>query len=119
VAYYPFSNDTLVIASDLDLTENETDLLDGYKSRHWAIGAEYKLPFETVSIALRGGGYLNTASSASNAFVLTGGIGLRVWLLSLEVAGGASPSKSEIKADGDEFPDRVTLSAVLAIRGTF
>jgi len=118
-AYYPFSNDTLVIATDLDLTENETDLLDGFKSRHWAIGAEYKLPFEVVSVALRGGGYMNTVSSANNAFVLTGGLGFRVWLLSLEVAGGASPTKTEIEADGDDYPNRVNFSAVLAIRGTF
>lgn len=118
-AYYPFSNDTLVIAMDLDLTENETDLLDGFKSRHWAIGAEYKVPIKVVSIALRGGGYMNTVSSANNAFVLTGGLGLRVWLLSLELAGGASPTKAEIKADGDTYPNRVNFSAVLAIRGTF
>jgi hypothetical protein len=28
-AFFPFSNDTLVIATDLDLTENESDLLGG------------------------------------------------------------------------------------------
>ncbi len=118
-AYYPFSNDMLVIASDLDLTGNKTDLLDSYESRLWSIGAEFKVPIKVVSLALRGGGYLNTASGADHSFVLTGGLGLRVWLLTLDLAGGASPSSSEIKADGKKYPNRVNLSAVLAIRGNF
>lgn len=118
-AYYPFSNDILVIATDFDFTENESDLLDSYKSRLWSFGAEFNVPIPVVSIALRAGGYMNTASGADHSFVFTGGLGLRVWLLSLELAGGAAPSSSEIKADGKKYPNRVNGSAVLAIRGNF
>ena len=119
IAVYPLMSDTLVIASDLDLTKNESDLLDGYASRLWSVGAEWKLPIPVVTLALRGGGYLNTASGADHSFVLTGGLGLRVWLISLDVAGGASPKTIQVDSDGDDFPSRVNLSAVLAISGTF
>ncbi|MBC8340693.1 MAG: conjugal transfer protein TraF [Proteobacteria bacterium] len=118
-AFFPFSNDTLVIATDLDLTENKSDLLSGYKSRLWSLGAEYKIPIPVVSIALRAGGYMNAASGADHAFVLTGGLGLKVWLLTLDLAGGLSPAQAEIKANGDKYPSRVNLSAVLGIRGNF
>jgi hypothetical protein len=120
-AYFPFSNDTFVIATDLDLTENESDLLSGYKSRLWSLGAEYKIPIpiQVVSIALRAGGYMNAASGADHSFVLTGGLGLKVWLLSLDLAGGASPARADIKANGDTYPSRVNFSAVLGIRGNF
>ena len=118
-AFFPFSNDTLVIATDLDLTANESDLLEGYKSRLWSLGAELKIPIPVVSIALRAGGYMNAASGADHAFVLTGGLGLKVWLLTLDLAGGASPAQADIKANGDKYPSRVNLSAVLGIRGNF
>ena len=118
-AFFPFSNDILVIATDLDLTANESDLLEGYKSRLWSLGAELKIPIKVVSIALRAGGYMNAASGADHAFVLTGGLGLKVWLLTLDLAGGASPAQAEIKANGDKYPSRGNLSAVLGIRGNF
>jgi hypothetical protein len=118
-AFFPFSNDILVIATDLDLTANESDLLEGYKSRLWSLGAELKIPIPVVSIALRAGGYMNAASGADHAFVLTGGLGLKVWLLTLDLAGGASPAQADIKANGDKYPSRVNLSAVLGIRGNF
>ncbi|MEO1915690.1 MAG: conjugal transfer protein TraF [Myxococcales bacterium] len=118
-AFFPFSNDMLVIATDLDLTENESDLLSGYKSRLWSLGAEYKIPIKVVSIALRAGGYMNAASGADHAFVLTGGLGLKVWLLTLDLAGGASPAQADIKANGDKYPTRLNFSAVLGIRGNF
>jgi hypothetical protein len=113
-AFFPFSNDTLVIATDLDLTENESDLLGGYKSRLWSLGAEYKIP-----IPLRAGGYMNAASGADHAFVLTGGLGLKVWWLTLDLAGGGSPEQVTIKSNGDKWPSRLNFSAVLGIRGNF
>jgi hypothetical protein len=118
IAIYPFKNRSLVIASDLDLTENESDLLDGFKSRLWSFGAEYTLPIPVVKLALRGGGYTNTASGAGGAFTFTGGLGLRVWLLSLDLAGGASPKGIDV-GGGDELPSRLNFSAALALKGNF
>ncbi|MCP5045487.1 MAG: conjugal transfer protein TraF [bacterium] len=119
VAVFPFASDMLVIASDLDLTKNESELLDGFDSRIWSLGAEFKLPIPVVSLALRGGGYMNAASGADHSFVLTGGLGLKVWLIHFDIAGGASPNTVEVKDGGDDFPSRVNFSAQLGIRGNF
>lgn len=119
IAVYPFEDRSLVIASDLDLTENESDLLKGFKSRLWTFGAEYTLPIPVVTMALRGGGYLNTVDDADQSFVFTGGLGLRAWLFSLDLAGAASPNTIEISEDGDEIPSRINFSAILALRGNF
>ncbi len=105
--------------SDLDLTKNESELLDGFDSRIWSLGAEFKLPIPVVSLALRGGGYMNAASGADHSFVLTGGLGLKVWLIHFDIAGGASPNTVEVKDGGDDFPSRVNFSAQLGIRGNF
>jgi len=118
-AFFPFSNDMLVIATDLDLTENKSDLLGSYKSRLWSLGAEFKVPVKVVSLALRAGGYMNAARGQSHAFVLTGGLGLKVWLFTLDLAGGASPTGTPVQADGDKYPSRVNLSAMLGVRGNF
>ncbi|MCH7598939.1 MAG: hypothetical protein IH973_04210 [Myxococcales bacterium] len=48
----------------------------------------------------------------------TGGFGLRVWVLSLDLAAGYSPNKVDVR-DGDTFASRVNASAVLAVRGKF
>ncbi len=115
-AIYPFSNDFLVIATDLDLTSNKSDLIDGFNSRLWSFGAEVKVPLWVLTMAFRGGGYMNTASGANQAFAFTAGLGLRVWLLSLDIAGGMSASSADVKG-GDTFPSRANGSIVLALRG--
>ena len=61
---------------------------------------------------------MNTISGASQAFAFTGGFGLRVWVLSLDLAAGYSPNTVDVK-DNDTFPSRANLSAVLAVRGEF
>ncbi len=118
IAVFPFKDRSLVIASDLDLTENKSDLLAGFKSRLWSFGAEYTLPIPVVKLALRGGGYTNTASGSDSSFVFTGGLGLKVWLLSLDLAGGASSKGIDI-GGGDKLPSRMNVSAVLALKGNF
>jgi len=117
-AVYPFSNDFLVIAMDLDLTSNKSDLIDGFNSRLWSFGAEVKVPLWVLTMAFRGGGYMNTASGANQAFAFTAGVGLKVWVLSLDVAGGMSAKSSDVKG-GDSFPSRANGSIVLALRGDF
>ena len=81
-----------------------------------AKGVHPELPFVVFDV---GGGYINTASGADHSFVLTGGLGLKVWLFTLDLAGGASPSSAEVKAEGDKFPSRVNLSMTLGLRGNF
>ena len=117
-AFYPFSNDFLVLATDIDFTTNKSDLIDGFDSRLWSFGGEVNVPLWAMVLAFRGGGYMNTASDASQAFAFTGGFGLRVWVLSLDLAAGYSPNKVDVR-DGDTFASRVNASAVLADRGKF
>lgn len=118
LALYPFSNDYFVIATDFDLTTNKSDLIDGFDSQLFSFGAEVKVPLWVLTMAFRGGGYMNTASGANQAFAFTAGVGLKVWVLSLDVAGGMSAKSSDVKG-GDSFPSRVNGSIVLALRGDF
>ena len=100
------------------MTSNKSDLIDGFDSRLFSFGAEVKVPLWVLSMAFRGGGYMNTASGANQAFAFTAGVGLKVWVLSLDVAGGMSAKSSDVKG-GDSFPSRVNGSIVLALRGDF
>jgi hypothetical protein len=118
-AFRPFSNDFLIVATDIDLTINKSAVLNSFRSRLWSFGAEVNLPLGITSLAIRGGGYMNTADGASKAFAITAGLGLRVWLLSLDLAGGYSPKSVTITDGGDRFPSRANGSAVLAVRGDF
>jgi len=70
VALRPFKS--LILAADTDLTTNESEILDGYKSRQVGVGAEWT-PFGFL--ALRGGGYKNIESDETG-WVYTAGFGL-------------------------------------------
>ncbi|MCG8588291.1 MAG: conjugal transfer protein TraF [Proteobacteria bacterium] len=107
-----------VIAADVDLTENETDNLDGFESRLISAGTEFKLPMGPVSLALRAGLYSNIADSADGAVALTGGLGLRVWDIEFDLAGGASPDTTDID-DSDDFPTRANVSVNFRYTKTF
>lgn len=109
-----------VIAFDADLTENESDLLDGFESRLVSLGTEYKIPLGKVGIALRAGTYLNTASEDIDTIALTAGLGVRVFDFNLDVAGGASPKTERVEAaDDSEIPSRANLSVMLSYRREF
>lgn len=111
---------TWVIAFDADLTENESELLDGFSSRLVSLGTELRIPIWKLGLALRAGAYLNTEADESNAIALTGGLGLRLFDVNLDVAVGASPRTERIEAVNDEeLPVRVNASAMLSFRRTF
>lgn len=118
IAVFPFKSKWLVIASDLDLTKNESDLLEGFESRTWAIGVETIFQLSAVRLALRGGGYLNTVSDADQSFVFTAGAGIKVWMFSLDLAGGMTTHMIDV-GGGDKLPSRFNGSAILAVRGNF
>jgi hypothetical protein len=108
------------IAFDADLTENDSEVLDGFESRIVSLGTELKLPVWKLGLALRGGAYLNTAAEDPEAIALTGGIGLRFFDFNLDVAVGASPQTQEVEAANDEeLPTRANVSAMLSFRREF
>jgi hypothetical protein len=87
-----------VVAFDADLTENESELLDGFESRIVSLGSEWKIPIGKLGLALRGGAYLNAASDDLDAVTLTAGLGLRIYDFNLDLAVGASPKTEKVEA---------------------
>lgn len=109
-----------VLALDVDLTKNESELLDGYESRIVSLGTELELPLGPVGLALRGGAYLNTASDSADEIALTAGLGARAFGFNLDVAVGASPKTQAVEAaDDTKMPTRVNASATLSYKVEF
>lgn len=109
-----------VIAFDADLTENDSDLLDGFESRLVSLGSEYKLRFGKLGLALRGGAYLNTVSEDLDTVALTAGLGMRFGHFNFDLAAGASPKTQRVEAANDtQIPSRVNMSLMLSYRKSF
>ncbi len=109
-----------VVALDADLTPNESELLDGYESQIVSLGTEFGLPLGPVDLALRAGAYLNAAGEALDAVALTGGLGIDVFGVTLDLAVGASPRTEEVEAADDrEIPTRFNASVMLSYRTEF
>lgn len=111
-----------VVAFDADLTENESEILDGFASRIISLGTEWKIPVWKLGLALRGGAYLNTASEAQDldAVVLTAGLGLRIFDFNLDLAAGATPKTEKVAAaDNQKIPSRANASMMISFRRNF
>ncbi|MFH1024026.1 MAG: conjugal transfer protein TraF [Planctomycetota bacterium] len=102
------------VAADMDVTENESDVLSGFKSRFLSLGTEVRLHLWKLGIDLRAGLYDNIASS-EDGMCYTGGIGLKLWKLQLDFAGGISADKTAIEsgAGATEIPERMNLTGTL------
>jgi hypothetical protein len=90
----------LLVACDLDITENET-MTPGYDDRRLALGVEKKVLAQTA--ALRGGIYKNIAESDADP-VITAGLGVGAKELKLDLAVGAN-------LDFDELAFSLAVSA--------
>lgn len=109
-----------VVAFDADLTEDESELVDGFASRLVSLGTEWKIPLGKVGLALRGGAYLNTAADDLDAVTLTAGLGLRVFDFNLDLAIGASPKTEKVEAADDQrIPAQSNASLTFAFRRSF
>jgi hypothetical protein len=104
-AWIPFK--TLTLEADLDLTENETTLAD-YSTRNLAIGLEWDA-FRVL--ALRLGAHKNL-SEDDIGWVYSGGVGLNLWLMRLDVAGAFSADKEQF--DNEDIPKETRVSAQLS-----
>lgn len=109
-----------VVAFDADLTENRSELIDGFESRIVSLGTEWKVPVGPFGFALRGGAFLNTAADDLDAVALTAGLGLRLLDFNLDLAVGASPATERLEAADDrKIPSRANASLTLAFRRRF
>ncbi len=103
----------LVMAADVDITENETDALDGLKSQLLSVGTEYRLGLGESQLALRAGAYTNLAGELRESMTVTAGIGFRIWRLQIDLAAAASPYFQEINVGGKKLPSRLNLSGAI------
>ncbi|MCX7990605.1 MAG: conjugal transfer protein TraF [Proteobacteria bacterium] len=100
--------ETLTIAADIDLTENET-MNPGYKSRNIGGGIEWDI---LKFLALRAGIYKNLAESDID-MVYTAGLGLNLWLMRLDVSAAISSNRG--RYDDKSFPEEARIQANLSI----
>lgn len=91
----------ITVAADIDVTENKT-LVDNFKSRQLALGAEFNLGHSlTFNFPLRAGIMKNIAESDSD-MAYTAGFGLHFVHMAFDFAGMISSSTTEI--DKKEYP---------------
>jgi len=95
VAWKPYKNVTF--SADYDLSKNKT-LTPGFEDQTVAAGVELTLPREIMSF--RGGLYKNTADSDANV-VYTAGVGFRIFVLRVDVAGAYDFDEREYQASVD------------------
>lgn len=106
-AYLPWN--WLTLALDFDLTQNPT-LLKDYHSQNVALGVEAWI-FRII--ALRGGLYKNMAEDDIDS-VYTGGLGLRIWHLHLDLAGAMSSETAKVGTDDMEIAKEYAFSGTLS-----
>jgi len=114
VGLMPYS--WLTLAADMDLTTNESEILDGYKSRQVGAGAELKIWFLT----LRGGGY-NNIESDETGLVYTAGLGIRIWKFAGEGSVAMAAEEQEIGSGEDvvKVRDRYSFVGVFKFSTAF
>jgi hypothetical protein len=88
--------ETMTISIDGDITSNKT-LIPGQKSRVIGLGLEQTLLAETISI--RAGASKNTEDAASKVMP-TAGLGLKLWILRMDLGGGYDFRERQAMASG-------------------
>ena len=105
-AWFPFKR--LMLASDFELLETGT-LVNGYDLQRLSFGTELDLSL----VALRLGTYRNIAES-DYGWVLTGGLGLNLWALSVDL-GAAISIDDTVNYDGTDYPRTARLYAAISL----
>jgi len=103
----------LVLAADVDITENESEAIEGINSRLLSVGTEYRLGLGEGQLALRAGAFTNLAQNTNETFTLTAGLGFRIWRFEVDLAVAAAPDFQEVNAGGTKFPSRLNVSGSL------
>jgi len=106
-AYKPISFVTL--ATDVDLTQNETTVGSDFKSQNFGAGMELRL-FKILQV--RGGAYKNLAQN-DIGLVYTAGMGLNLWLINLDL--GVSMASENNKIDDQDVPKEARAEFALSM----
>jgi hypothetical protein len=109
------------VALDIDLTKNDTPYVPGFESRLLSMGTEVRMAYKRVSLALRGGTFLNIGDDQNNSPTLTGGFGLRLWNFTADFAGSIATDWDRFESIGtdDRIPTRASFVAQLGYRVEF
>ncbi|MEE9280742.1 MAG: conjugal transfer protein TraF [Myxococcota bacterium] len=102
-----------VVAADIDLTENESEAIDGFESRMLSLGTEFNIPFWVGNLALRAGAYTNLADEGDDGLTVTAGVGLRLSHFQFDIAAGAATTREELEAGGRDIPSRMHISGAI------
>lgn len=96
----------LTLAADVDLVRNESEALPGYKSQF--LGGGLELGFAD-SLFLRCGASKNLAEAEEDV-LLHAGLGFRLWMVQLDIAGSLTPDFTEISTSSgggsNDVPER-------------
>lgn len=97
----------LRLAMDYDVTVNKSLVLNGYESQWFGMGAELDLWL----LKVRAGMQQNLASENAGP-VMTGGVGLKLIWLQVDLAAALATDTAKIEAGsgGEEIPERLALS---------
>ncbi|MDT8422899.1 MAG: conjugal transfer protein TraF [Desulfuromonadales bacterium] len=110
IAFMPF--ETLTLEVDYDLTKNDTVLTRPgytYQTQNLSVGLEWDA---FRFLALRVGAYQNLAESDAE-MNFTGGLGLNLWAVRLDI--GGVYSTEEVEYDGDKAPKELQVAGMLSI----
>ncbi|MBW6512715.1 MAG: conjugal transfer protein TraF [Desulfuromonadaceae bacterium] len=110
IAFMPF--ETLTLEVDYDLTKNDTILTRPgytYQTQNLSVGLEWDA---FRFLALRVGAYQNLAESDAE-LNFTGGLGLNLWAVRLDI--GGVYSTEEVEYDGDKAPKELQVAGMLSI----
>lgn len=106
IAYRPFGS--LILAADIDLTENDTTVSGTSTSRLISAGVEGNI-FNFLQ--LRGGIYKNIANNDIGP-VYTAGFGINLWAVNIDL--GAAMSSGSTTVDGNDIPKEVRAELALS-----
>lgn len=110
----------LLLAADVDVTENDSETIDGLASRMLSVGSEFQLAGGDSSVALRAGAFTNLAAEdPARSVTLTAGLGFRILGLQLDLAVSAAPDLEDLEEDGLTLPSRLNVSGALKWAGQF
>lgn len=106
VAYRPFKS--LILAADIDITENDTTVSNSSTSRIVSAGLEGNV-FNFMQ--LRAGIYKNIANDDIGP-VFTAGLGINLWAVNIDL--GAAISSGSTTIDGNDIPKEVKAEFALS-----
>lgn len=106
VAYRPFN--ALLLAADIDITENDTTISGSSTSRIISAGLEGNV---LNFLALRAGIYKNLSNDDIGP-VFTAGLGLNLWAVNIDF--GAAMSSGSTTIDGNDIPKEVRAEFALS-----